>query len=60
MFPEAFRRKIFVAEGQEALLHRVAGIDFLAPGREITITAPNRNYELKKNHNYLLNCLLFG
>jgi hypothetical protein len=33
---------------------------FLRPGRVITMAAPNRNMNFKKNHNYLLIFLLFG
>ena len=35
------------------------GWDLWRLGRMKTVAAPNRNYELKKSHKYLLNLLLF-
>lgn len=30
------------------------------PGKDITASSTNRNFELKKNHNYLLNFIFCG
>jgi len=38
----------------------VAIFFFGCPARVITVAAPDRNYELKKNDNYILNFRVFG
>lgn len=60
MFPEALGRKMHVPEGQEAVLHTVAWLDFLVPGASNHSSHRHRNYELYKTIQLLIELSLIG